>query len=157
MVVLGHPQIRLWRLPAGVPTSPYINQITFYVHTSEEKSTSAANGPPRSSLSFLSETPIVWVYQTVTMKGQNTCKWLVIGSMSQCGKSCLGEHCKIHLARLRQGPGTQPCTGCGRVVKNRFKLCQDCGYHRTQMHIWQRGHRSFTAEFKRLATIEISI
>ena len=51
------------------------------------------------------------------MKGQNTCKWLVIGSMSQCGKSCLGEHCKIHPARLRQGPGTQPCTGCGRGVK----------------------------------------
>ena len=54
-------------------------------------------------------------------------------------------------------PGTQPCTGCGRGVKNRFKLCQDCGYHRTRMCIWQRGHRSFTAEFKRLATIEIPI
>ena len=52
-----------------------------------------------------------------TMKGQNTCQWLVIGSVLRCGKSCLGEHCTIHLARLRQGPGTQPCTGCGKGVK----------------------------------------
>ena len=90
------------------------------------------------------------------MKDTNTCKWLVIGSMLQCGKSCLGEHCKIHLARLRQGPGTQPCTGCGRGVKNRFGLCQGCGYDRARMRIWQRDHRAFTAEFNRLATIEIS-
>ena len=27
MGFLGHPQIRLWRLPAGVPTSPYVKQI----------------------------------------------------------------------------------------------------------------------------------
>ena len=52
-----------------------------------------------------------------TMKGQNTCQWLVIGSVLRCGNSCLGEHCTIHLARLRQGPGTQPCTGCGKGVK----------------------------------------
>ena len=57
------------------------------------------------------------------MKGQNTCQWLVIGSTELCGKNCFGDHCKIHLARLRRGSGTQPCTECGKGVKNRFRLC----------------------------------
>ena len=91
------------------------------------------------------------------MKGQNTCKWLVIGSVLRCGKSCLGEYCKIHNARLAKGGGTTACTGCGKGVKNRFMLCQGCGYDRTRMRIWQRAHRAFFAEVQRLATIEISI
>ena len=91
------------------------------------------------------------------MEGQNTCKWLVIGSTELCGKSCLGDHCKIHLARLRRGSGTQPCTECSKGVKNRFRLCLDCGYHKARMRAWQRGHRAFIVEFKRLAAIEIFI
>ena len=51
------------------------------------------------------------------MKGQSTCQWLVIGSTELCGKSCLGDHCKIHLARLRRSSGTQPCMECGKGVK----------------------------------------
>ena len=51
------------------------------------------------------------------MKGQNTCQWLVTGSTELCGKSCLGDHCKIHLARLRRGSGTQPCMECGKGSK----------------------------------------
>ena len=91
------------------------------------------------------------------MKGQNTCQGLLIGSTELCGKSCLGDHCKIHLARLRRGSGTQPCTECGKGVKNRFRLCLDCGYHKPRMRAWQRGHRAFIVEFKRLAAIEIFI
>ena len=60
MLVLGHPQIRLWRLPACVLGSPYVNQITFHVHTSEEKSAWAANGPPRSSLTRFGPAPPPW-------------------------------------------------------------------------------------------------
>ena len=72
------------------------------------------------------------------MKGQNTCEWLVIGSTELCAKSCLGDHFKIHLARLRRGSGTQP-----------FRLCLDCGYHKARMRAWQKGHRAFIVEFKR--------
>ena len=46
---------------------------------------------------------------------------------------------------------------CGKGVKNRFRLCLDCGYHKAQMVAWQRGHRAFIVEFKRLAAIEIFI
>ena len=51
------------------------------------------------------------------MKGQNTCQWLVIGSTELGSKSCLGDHCKSHLARLTRGSSTQPCMECGKGVK----------------------------------------
>ena len=91
------------------------------------------------------------------MKGLNTCQWLVIGSTELCGKSCLVDHYKIHLARLRRGSGTQPYMECGKGVKNRFRPCLDCGYHKAGMHAWQRDHRAFMVEFKRLAVIAIFI
>ena len=91
------------------------------------------------------------------MKGQNTCQWLVIGSTELCDKSFLGDHCKIHLARLRRVSGTQPCLVCVKGVKNRYGLCLDCGYHRAQMCAWQRSHKAFVVEFKRLAAIEIAV
>ena len=87
------------------------------------------------------------------VKGQNTCQWLVLSSTESCARRCLGSHCKIHLARLRQGPGTYPC---GKGVINRFKLCQTCGYHWVQVRIWQHGHRAFIAEFRRLAAMDSS-
>ena len=91
------------------------------------------------------------------MKGQNECQWLVIGSTELCRKSCLGDYCKIHLARLRRGPGTQPCMVCGKGVKNRFKLCEGCGYHKAQIRAWYRDRKALMAEFQRLASIQISI
>ena len=39
MGVVAHPQIRLWRLPAGVPASPYVKQIRPHVHN-------GGSGPP---------------------------------------------------------------------------------------------------------------
>ena len=88
------------------------------------------------------------------MKGQNTCQWLVIGSTELCGKSCLGDHCKIYLARLRRDSGTEPCMECGKGVENRFRICS---YHKARMRAWQRDHKVFMVEFKRLAAIEIFI
>ena len=68
------------------------------------------------------------------------------------------RHKPMHgLARLRRGSGTNPCMECGKGVKNRFRLCLDCGYHKARMRAWQRDHRAFMVEFKRLAAIEIFI
>ena len=133
------------------------------------------------------------------MKGQNTCQWLVIGCTEFCGKSCLGDHCKIHLAR--GGSGTQPCMERGKGVKidsgyvwtavtiklecvpgkgiiellwsslnvwrpSKFSFRDflsvtythlELWYHKAQIRAWQRGHRAFMVEFKRLAAIEIFI
>ena len=36
------------------------------------------------------------------MKGQRKCQWLIIGCTELCGKICLGEYCKVYLARLRK-------------------------------------------------------
>ena len=156
MVVLGHPQIRLWRLPVGVPTSPYINQITFHVHTSEEKSAWAANGPSRSSLTrkgpphppggpsgawwsickrSIRDAPAYGLLQTTTMPEYNTCKWLVVQRLERCGKRCVGRLCGIHLAQLRKtkGPEPRPCRACGRGTKAETQRCsQGCGSDRAR-------------------------
>ena len=91
------------------------------------------------------------------MKGTNKCAWLLLGMKEVCGKSCLRKYCKVHNARLAKGGGTTACSGCGKGVKNRFMLCQGCGYDRTQMRIRRMVNRAFLAEFKRLAAIEIPI
>ena len=98
-----------------------------------------------------------FIYTEGTMKGQNECQCLVIGSTELCRKSCLGDYCKIHLACLRRGPGTQPCMVCGKGVKNRFKLCEGCGYHKAQIRAWYRDHKALMAEFQLLTSIQISI
>ena len=90
------------------------------------------------------------------MKGHNTCQWLVIGSTRLCGKSCIGEHCKIHLARLRKGPGTKPCQVCGKGVKNCYGLCLGCGYNKAQSRDCERKIKAFRDEFRRLAAIDVS-
>ena len=90
------------------------------------------------------------------MKGQNNCQWLIIGSTELCNKSCIGNYCKIHLARLRQGPGTQPCKECGKGIKNRFRFCYSCGYNTVRMSDWHKRHGAFLSESKRLGRIDIS-
>ncbi|GFR91190.1 hypothetical protein ElyMa_004322400 [Elysia marginata] len=95
------------------------------------------------------------------MSGMNTCQWLVMNSTELCGRSCRATYCKVHLARLRKGPGTTPCYVCGKGVRNRYRICISCGYHRVQTCDWHRRERAlnaiFKAEFKRLAAIDISI
>ena len=76
-------------------------------------------------------------YDDIDMRGANRCQWLVIG------RSCMGDYCNIHLARLRKGPGTNPCQRCGKGVKNNYRLCQNCGYHRALVREQRRKHKAF--------------
>lgn len=46
------------------------------------------------------------------MKGKRTCQLLILISMELCGKSCLCDYCKVHLARLRRRSETHPCNVC---------------------------------------------
>jgi len=94
-----------------------------------------------------------YTYNTMP-KGKNTCQWLLLGSTELCGKSCMGKHCRAHLARLRKGPGTRPCQKCGRGVKNIYRLCQFCGYDRANNREWKRKNKTSKKEFARLAAIE---
>jgi len=50
---------------------------------------------------------------TVMPKGHNICAWLRLSSTEVCGKSCLGDFCKVHLVQLRKGSRTKLCRGCG--------------------------------------------
>ena len=86
------------------------------------------------------------------MKGKDTCKWLLLGSTQYCGKSCMEQYCKIHLARLRKGPGTRECRGCGKGVKTNLSLCKACGAgakYASQTY-------ALRCEIKRLSGIDIS-
>ena len=65
-------------------------------------------------------------YSTMAI-GRNNCQWLTSGSTELCARRCIGEFCKVHLARLRKGGGTKPCKRCGKGVYNRFSLCHGCG------------------------------
>jgi hypothetical protein len=87
--------------------------------------------------------------------GKNQCRWRTIGSTDNCGKSCLGDYCWVHMARLRHSRGTRPCSVCGRGVKNVYDLCQNCGYKRAFMQNWKRDNKAFQNEFNRLARIEV--
>lgn len=86
------------------------------------------------------------------MSGQNVCPWLLLGSIKQCGKSCINEYCGIHRYQIRQGGGTNPCIKCGVGVKNVYRVCMQCGFYRERYRL----SRALSKEFKRLAAIEIS-
>ena len=62
------------------------------------------------------------------MKGKNTCGWLVLNSTELCGRRCIGDYCKIHLALQRKGSYTKPCSVCGKCVTNKILLCMSCWY-----------------------------
>ena len=85
------------------------------------------------------------------MKGKDTCKWLLLGTTQYCGRSCMEQYCKIHLARLRKGPGTRECTGCGKGVKTNLSLCKSCG---AGAKYASRAY-AFKQEFKRIGAITI--
>jgi len=86
-------------------------------------------------------------------KGHNTCIWLRLSSTELCGRSCLGDYCKVHLVQLRKGSHTKPCQGCGVGVVNKLRLCCPCGYRGE----WRRATKATQREFARLAAIELSI
>ena len=89
------------------------------------------------------------------MKGTNNCCWLLLGTTDLCGKSCLGDYCKVHNARLAKGGGTFPCTGCGLGVKTPLARCKDCGAGYARLKKWRNRQYILRAEFQRLAAIEI--
>ena len=89
------------------------------------------------------------------MKGKKQRRWLVLSSTELCGRSCLGDYCKIHLARLRKGSDTKPCLICGKGVVNKFSLCQAHGYENEKVKAWQQKKAAFDREYQRLATIDI--
>ena len=68
------------------------------------------------------------------MKGHNHCSWLKRGEIKVCGKSCLGEYCKIHLAKIRKGCKVPvPCKGCGQGVQSDIPLCRACGREKVRL------------------------
>ena len=90
------------------------------------------------------------------MKGKNTCGWLVLSSTGLCGRRCIGDYCKIHLALQRKGSYTKPCSVCGKGVTNKMLLCVSCGYIKEMSKLIHRQQRAIAAEFKRLAQMNIS-
>ena len=87
--------------------------------------------------------------------GRNNCQWLTSGSTELCARRCIGEFCKVHLARLRKGGGTKPCIKCGKGVYNCLSLCQDCGYINKMSNDIHRKQYAFKIEFQRLASIQL--
>lgn len=59
----------------------------------------------------------------------NKCSWLSQGSMVPCGKNSFGKFCGFHNFSARTGTpnGPQPCIGCGRGVRGKYKICVYCG------------------------------
>ena len=58
----------------------------------------------------------------------NQCKWLMIGSVTPCNKSCRGEFCGHHLQSVRNNSlGPSPCVNCGVGVRGKTQLCINCG------------------------------
>ena len=98
---------------------------------------------------YLKKNFLVYIHK-VNMRGTNSCEWLLLGKTEVCGKSCMGKYCKTHNARIAKGGSTI----CGKGVKNQFMVCKGCGYHRVLVRFWQRDYRAFSAEVKRLTTIE---
>ena len=95
-------------------------------------------------------------YTTFTMCEKNTCKWLVLGKTTLCCRRCIGKYCFAHLARLRNGGGTRPCSECGKGVKTLISLCEGCGYYNAKLRQWRGGlQRDFTKEWKRLCSISV--
>jgi len=90
---------------------------------------------------------------SIMPKGHNTCIWLRLSSTELCGRSCLGDYCKVHLVQLRKGSHTKPCQGCGVGVVNKLRLCCPCGYRGE----WRRATKATQREFARLAAIELPI
>ena len=88
-------------------------------------------------------------------RGTNTCAWLKVSTTDLCGRSCLGTHCKIHLARLRKGPPHQPCNKCGKGVTSATGLCRGCGAGYIHLVTYRKRKQAFADELRRLAAIDI--
>ena len=76
------------------------------------------------------------VINQIIMEGQRDGGCLLIGSLNHCGKSCLGEYCKLHLARMRRESLTSiPCRRCGKGTQSVTYLCGLCWADRAQKYL----------------------
>ena len=93
------------------------------------------------------------------MYGQNECKWLVLGKTTLCCRRCIGKYCFAHLAKLRNGGGTRPCSECGKGVKTLISLCERCGYYNTKLgrRIFCQRCFHFSYFFSKMPHIELQI
>ena len=67
------------------------------------------------------------------MKGHNQWAWLKVGEIENCKKSCIGEYCKVHLARIRRKSTIPvPYRSCGKGVQSEIHLFQ--AYGRDKVH-----------------------
>jgi len=128
---------------------------TFFQHTVYYQAYMRApwDGPPPSPARALHLDTPASMGISIMPKGHNTCVWLRLSSTELCGKSCLGDFCKVHLVLLRKGSCTEPCRNCGVGVTNKQHLCCSCGYKDE----WRRATKATRREFARLATIELPI
>ena len=95
------------------------------------------------------------------MKGHNHCSWLKRGETEVCGKSCLGEHCKIHLAKIRKGCKVPvSCRSCGKGVQSDIHLCRGCGRDRVRHRhnaLEQQARIDFDLVLEHLIAVRIPI
>ena len=124
------------------PVEPYAPPMSKYDHIGK-KEESHRDGPPPSPARALLLDICAVMGIAIMPKGHNTCIWLRLSSTELCGKSCLGDYCKVHLLQLRKGSRTKPCQGCGVGVVNKLRLCCPCGYRgewRRAIKVTQREH-----------------
>ena len=86
----------------------------------------------------------------------NQCAWLVVGRTETCDRSCVGEFCKVHNARIRVGGGTYACQLCGVGVRTSLSLCRPCGADTVYRRQKRAAGYLFRAEWRRLAGIDLS-
>ena len=89
------------------------------------------------------------------MDRQNQCKFLVLGKVANCSRTCAVDYCAIHKRLLKRGGKTSPCTKCGRGIKNPIGVCMDCGFHVEKARWVYAKVKAFRAEFRRLSLILI--
>ncbi len=90
------------------------------------------------------------------MVANDTCQWLFYYKKELCGKRCENRYCFIHLWLIRRGSTiTQPCSGCGVGVSNKFGRCKPCGYMKESTLYNMRKFRAFRKEAKRLGRIDV--
>lgn len=75
------------------------------------------------------------------IKGNNNCRWLMVGSFLQCGKKCVFEHCKQHRVQLRKRlEESTPCRKCGVGTMTEGMLCYPCGGARIKQQLMRAEH-----------------
>jgi hypothetical protein len=80
------------------------------------------------------------------MFGKNNCKWVKIGVINKCNKSCMKEYCGIHMNSIYKGHTNRTCTICGIGIKGACGLCIAHGRNVERM----KPYNKVTSERRRL-------